>query len=277
MSQEPEKLSIEELRTLAGLSGEEMMEQRADLRDVLAARVLIQALDGDRASALTVGIALADAAIIEDERDTGQRWSSYLIYSLGDAILPDGRAVKAGTAIYAGRSRQVQEREKRHRQNAQLSSPPTAISLAIKHLQAQGVGVFVHQVASDLSLADAKMAEGSLIRELLKSGAPLQNSAVYDGGASGLGGLGANHHSVGTSEYADVQRVNTREYHRRQRATAAGRARRCASNALTRLKSGGLLTPRGVEVITLAGPDYITKAKIILEARNESWPTEATP
>jgi hypothetical protein len=165
-------VTIDDLRAIA--KGDLIFDD--DLDSDEPAQIMVDAYDGDMDAQLTIAIALADDLLDKYETDLqGGRWSSYVIYSLGWGRLPDGREVKPGAILYAGRTKDISHREKLHRQEAQRAEPRSPIAAAIKELRDQGQEVFLHPVAENLAIEDAKKAEASLIRSLAKAGHPLQN------------------------------------------------------------------------------------------------------
>ncbi len=204
-------------------------------------------------------------------------WSTYVL-----------RRSDTGAVIYAGRSTQPEHRLRLH---IKAARSPThrhkrAISGLVYELSEQGIRITLEVVAESLSSMTAKTAEARLIQELLKTGAPLANVLMLDGGKGGVvihsapGSLGfaaaqREYHRERRRidpEYREAHRVASRECHREQYATPEGRTRALAHRALTDLRKGGSLTPMRRHHITSAG--RIEDAIAILAARGESWPRD---
>jgi len=185
-------------------------------------------------------------------------WSTYI-----------WRRSDTGAVIYAGRSRQPENRLKFHLRDAR--SPANrhrqVVSGIVYELSEQGIGVTLEIVAEGLSPMAAKTAEGLLIQNLLQSGAPLANTRQLDGGKGGV----VIRSTPGSAERLAEKRAYCRD---RRVADPDYRNRHLAKGALWDLNQGAGVTPRRVEVVTLVGRASDALAILRSQGRESEWPRD---
>ncbi len=226
-------------------------------------RMLASDRPADQYLHASIMVQLADEAQAQYEREEEGR--IYSVYTLGRVGKTD--------AFYIGASKDVQARYASHLQAARSASSrdgqlPVAVRIRAE-MPPNGPGVWVETLLPNLTLETAKSLEGSLVSELVRNGADLENREL-------LGKHGpANRQPKGSLAYNEANREANRECHRRRLANDPEFRSHClAKNALWDLKQGRRFTPRKVEVITLAGRVEDALAILRSQGRESDWPRD---
>lgn len=189
--------------------------------------------------------------------------------------------------VYVGITRTpLKQRLQNHIGNARSPAGRAKHPIA-RRIQAeaeQGRPVWLKVLMEDLSEETAKEQEIKVIQGLRRAGIALENCNLL--GKHGL----ANRHPAGSLEYEDAKREHGREYlrdrrardpeyreaclahhHEHQATDPKYRNRKLANSALWRLKRGGGVTPRRVEVLTLDGRAADALAILREQGREDEW------
>lgn len=241
------------------LRGETTVAEQVRFQGIME-RMLASDSPADQYLSSSIMIQLADNAqaqyVAEEE---GRVYSIYAIGRVGETA-----------AFYIGASKDVQARYKKHLRNAGSVSERARQPVSARiHAEMNRDGVWCETWLSGLTKEMAQSLEATLITELVRGGAALENSNLR--GEHGP----PNRHPHGSPAYDVANRAANRaaslaHHHEHQATDPKYRSRRLAKDALQDLKKGRSLTPMRRHHIETAG--RVEDARAILAARGEDWP-----
>lgn len=203
----------------------------------------------------SMAMSLADKAEAQYEAELEGR--VYSIYALG--------RVGESVCFYLGVSQDVPARYKKHLEDARCVSARAQRPVSARvyaEMEPKGRGIWCETWLSGLTETTAKQLEAIMVTGLVRGGVALENRNLRGEHAP------PNRYPEGSPEYNEAQR----EYYRDRQANPDYRNRCLARKALWDLKQGQPLTPRKVEVITLAGRVEDALAILHEQGREAEWP-----